>query len=80
VRVVDFETAGVDFVKSESAVEIRQGGDARTHPSGSERLLSCLLSAVGCVVDHDVVFVRMTEKDARDYMRRVAVDNLIEQV
>ena len=80
VGVVDFEVAGVDFVHSEAAVEIRQGGYAGADPAGGEGIGARLLGAVVGVVDHDFVFVRVPEEDVGDYVWGVAVDDLVEEV
>jgi len=80
VGVVDVEAAGVNFVHPEPAIQIRQGRHARANPAWRECILACLLGTVVSVVDHNFVFVGVAEENIGDYVRGVAVDDLVEEV
>lgn len=85
VRVIgvcfqDLEGVGIDFVHAEARVDIGERGDAGTNPAGSEGMCGVLHRAVEGVVDHEFIFVGVTEENIRNDVWRVASDNLVEVV
>lgn len=80
VRVVDVEVGRVDLVEAEGGVHVGQRGDAGADPGGCEGGGGVDGGCVVCVEEGEVVFVGVAEEDAGDDVRRVAVDDLVEEV
>lgn len=57
IGFIDFKRAGVDFVHTETAVEICEGSDARTDPGCCLRVKGGLICTVMAVVDRDLIFM-----------------------
>lgn len=80
VGVVDGKVSRVDFVRAVSAVQVGQRGDAGPDPADVQGVCGVLDSSVVGVVDHELVFMGVAEKNTRNHMRREAVDDLVEEV
>lgn len=57
VGVVDIEGTRVDFVHTESAVKVYEGGDAGADPADCLGGGGCTHGAVIAVVDHDLILM-----------------------
>ena len=80
VSVVDVEGAGIDLVHAEAAVQVRERCYAGADPAGCQGVGGGDVAGGVGVVDHELVLVRVAEEDVGDHVRRVSIDDLIEQI
>ncbi len=80
VGIVDREVTCIDLVHAVSAVEVGQRCDARPNPANIQGMSCILNSAIVGIVDHELIFMGMPKEDAGNDMRRIAVDDLVEEI
>ena len=80
VGFVDFEGVGVDFVHAEAAVQVRERCHGGADPAYGLGVGGYALRAVLGVIDHDLVFVGVTEEDVGNHVGGITIYDLVEEV
>ncbi len=68
VGFINFERASIDFVHAETAVEVGKGRDAGADPARGLSVGRSASGAVIGVIDHNLVFMGVTEEDVGNNM------------
>ena len=80
VSIVDAEVASVDFVQAVSAIEIRKRRNARCDPSGVQHCGFADAGGIIGIVQEEEIFVGVAKEDIGDDMRRVSLNDLVEEI